>query len=84
MNLLTVSYGVTLGWPSAAILLLTSDESPLPSGKITLDEASWIASLLGIGALFGNLFFGFIIGKLGRKLPLMLLAIPTIVKEPSI
>ncbi|XP_031633567.1 facilitated trehalose transporter Tret1-like [Contarinia nasturtii] len=79
VNLLTVSYGITLGWPSPNILLLISDESPLPSGKITLESASWIASLLGVGALFGNLFFGFIINKFGRKMPLLLLSIPTII-----
>lgn len=81
VNLLTVGYGITLGWPSAAILLLKSDQSPLPSGKIELEDASWIASLLGIGALFGNLFFGVAINKFGRKLPLLLLAVPTIVRS---
>lgn len=81
MNLLSISYGITLGWPSPVLLLITSDESPLPSGKVTLESASWVASLLGIGALIGNLVFGFVINKFGRKLPLQLLAIPTFVRN---
>lgn len=81
VNLLSISYGITLGWPSPVLLLITSDESPLPSGKVTLESASWVASLLGIGALIGNLVFGFVINKFGRKLPLQLLAIPTFVRN---
>lgn len=44
-----------LGWSSPAIVLLTSDESPLPSGKISMVEGSWIASLTNLGGLVGNI-----------------------------
>lgn len=38
-------YGITIGWSSPAIFLLTSIHSPLPTGPITMEEASWITSL---------------------------------------
>lgn len=79
MNLLTLSYGITCGWPSPNILILTSDETPLPSGKITIDEASWIASLTCLGSIVGNIVFGYLTGKFGRKNPLIFLTIPTVI-----
>ncbi|XP_031634206.1 facilitated trehalose transporter Tret1-like [Contarinia nasturtii] len=79
VNMLTVGYGVTSGWSSPSILLLKSDESPLPTGKITTEESSWIASLISIGALIGNIVCGYASNKFGRKLPLLFLTIPTII-----
>lgn len=75
-----IGYGVVGGWSSPSILLLMSSDSPLPSGKITMDQASWIASLLCIGGLIGNLLFGFIANVFGRKMPLVLISIPAIVR----
>lgn len=81
MNLLTVSFGICEAWSSSAVLLLTSDLTPLPSGKITIEEASWIVSILRVGGLFGNIFFGYITSKFGRKIPLIVITVPTIVSE---
>lgn len=68
------------GWTSPSIFLLETDETPLPSGKITVEEASWIASLLSIGCLFGNVF-GYVTNKFGRKVTLIFISIPTIVSK---
>lgn len=76
VNLITISFGMTEGWPSPSIFLLTSDQSPLPSGKITMEEGSWIASLICLGCLFGNIFFAIISNRFGRKWPLIILSIP--------
>lgn len=81
MNLLTFGYGITTGWASPSILLLTSDDSPLPSGKIDLEEASWVASILSAGGLFGKILFGFITNIYGRKWPLLFLSVPIIVRD---
>lgn len=81
VNLLFIGYGVTAGWSSPNIRLLTSDESPLASGSITMEEASWVASLLCVGGVIGNLFFGFVTNAYGRKMPLILIVIPTIVSQ---
>lgn len=82
VSLLSATFGYACGWASPSINLLTSDESPLPSGRITMEEASWISSSLSIGGLFGNIFYGFITNAFGRKSPLILIAIPTIVSIP--
>lgn len=81
VNLLPLGYGVTCGWSSPNVILLTSNETPLPSGPITMEQASWVASYICVGALFGNMFFGFITNKFGRKIPLIIIAIPTIVRD---
>lgn len=60
-------------------ILLTSNDTPLPSGAITMDQASWITSLLSIGALFSNIVFGFLANNFGRKILLLLIGIPMIV-----
>ncbi|XP_031622894.1 facilitated trehalose transporter Tret1-like isoform X2 [Contarinia nasturtii] len=74
-----MGYGVVCGWSSPNIVLLTSDESPLSSGKITMNEASWSASLICIGGLVGNICFGFITNRFGRKNPLIFITIPVII-----
>jgi len=60
MMLLGFSFGAFCGWPSAAILILKAEDSPLPSGPITDQEASWIASTMCLGGLAGTLFFGWV------------------------
>ena len=61
-------------------ILLTSDESPLPSGKINEEESSWVTSLLSLGAFLSNIVFGFIANQFGRKILLVLIGIPMIVR----
>lgn len=83
MDLLFFGYGITCGWTSPSLMILKSDESPLPTGKITMEEASWVASLVNAGGALGTLFFGPITNKFGRKNPLIAVAIPTIVSHIS-
>jgi hypothetical protein len=54
VNLLTVSFGFAAGWTAPALLVLSSDESPLPSGKLTEQEISNVAAIFNLGAFFGN------------------------------
>ncbi|XP_031622892.1 facilitated trehalose transporter Tret1-like [Contarinia nasturtii] len=79
VNMLSAGYGVTAGWASPSLILLTSDETPLQSGQITMDEASAVAALTSLGGLIGNIFFGWITSKFGRKNPLVFMTIPTII-----
>lgn len=69
------------GWTSPSIMVLMSDESPLPSGKITMEEASWLVSLCSVGGLMGCMTFGFITSQFGRKWPLIFMVIPKIVSS---
>lgn len=79
VSLMVIVNGVMVCWCSTCIDLLISDESPLPTGKITLDEASWVASLLQLGAMIANTYFGYITNNFGRKWPLLFVTIPMIV-----
>lgn len=83
VNLLMMCHGISGGWSSPNIGLLTSDESPLPTGKISISEAAWMASLLCMGGLIGNILFGFITNTYGRKIPLILITIPGVVSNTS-
>lgn len=80
-NIAIIAIGIAEGWSSPSVFLLTSVQSPLPSGKITMEEATWIASLFLIGCMFGNFFSGFIAKKFGRKTPLLIISNLIIVSE---
>lgn len=80
-SLIAIVGGVIVGWCSTCVDLLISDESPLPFGKITLEEASWVSSLMQLGAFCSpiSMCFGFITNKFGRKWPLLFITIPLLV-----
>jgi hypothetical protein len=60
LDLLAFSFGASCGWTSASIPLLRSEESPLDSGAISLNDASWIASGICVGGFAGNLLVGWV------------------------
>lgn len=49
VNMLPIGFGMVAGWASPSIILLTSDDSPLVGGKITMEEASSVASFVPLG-----------------------------------
>lgn len=61
-----------------ALLLLRSDDSPLESGPITLEQLSWIGSMNCIGAVFGTFTSGYAAGRIGCKRTMAILAVPAI------
>lgn len=77
--LVVVGFGANTGWTSVNIPALQGPNSPLPSGRISQEEASWIVSILGIGSIVGILINGWAIEALGRKIPGTCLGIPQIV-----
>lgn len=78
-NIISFIYGLSCGWPSSSLPLLQSLDSPLPTGPITLLEASWITSVLCIGGAVGTLFFGWLADAIGRKQTLFVACIPSAV-----
>lgn len=74
-----MAHGAGVGWSATSMTLLSSDANPLPIGKLDINHISWIASLLSLGGLFGNILFGFITNRFGRKLPLQFAALLIIV-----
>lgn len=39
----------------------------MPSGPLSVEETTWITSILPIGIFVGSLSYGFIANKIGRK-----------------
>ncbi|EFA10059.1 Facilitated trehalose transporter Tret1-2 homolog-like Protein [Tribolium castaneum] len=68
-------------WTSPVLPKLYSNDSDTnPLGKpIDPDIESWIASLINIGAMVGPFPYGFIAERYGRKVSLLLIAIPHII-----
>lgn len=84
MALYGIQYGIFVGWTSPAVFLLTSDQSPLPTGKITTDEAGWTASIHSLGFLMSCPLFGYVGNRFGRKWPLIMLSVPISVMDAHI
>lgn len=80
---MTFNYGISVGWPSATLPLLRSEETPLPSGALTLFQASCIGSILCIGGAVGQVLFGWIADKYGRKPAMLLTSVPCVVSSPD-
>lgn len=85
VNILSLGAGASISWTSPYMPLLQSIQSPFKE-PISASQASWIGSLLAIGALIGSFFFGWLSEKFGRFWSLISAAIPQIVsfkKEPT-
>lgn len=79
VSLMGLLDGITLGWLSPAIFLFTSAESTLSTGQMTSDQASWVSSLAAAGFFGASIFVGTLANNYGRKWPLILMTIPSIV-----
>lgn len=71
---------MAVGWPSASLPLLQSSNSPLPGEPITLMESSWIGSILCLGGASGQIFFGWLAGKFGRRPAILFAFVPGVVR----
>ncbi|KAI8045069.1 facilitated trehalose transporter Tret1 [Drosophila gunungcola] len=78
VHIMTLTHGIGVGWMSPTLRLLGSDKSPL-GDPLTITQASWIGSLIGLGSLTGNIIFGLLLDRLGRKLCMYFLAIPNMI-----
>ncbi|CAH0720990.1 unnamed protein product, partial [Brenthis ino] len=92
VNLGAFAAGVSVAWSSSALPLFTSPQDELRSSEafssmngthpklvLTESEASWVASLLCLGALWGAVPTGLISEHFGRKKTLLYLALPLVV-----
>lgn len=82
VNLLTIGYGLSVGWISSAFLLYDSDDCPLPTGRIPMSQIAWVGSILGVGGLVGTIIMGWFADQYGRKNSLLAMVIPQIVSAP--
>ena len=78
-NLAGFCHGNTIGWSGPALWILLSEDSPLPSGPITINDSGWIGSVTFLGLILGiclnALSFKFCSGKFTR----CWLAVPVLV-----
>lgn len=76
MNIIAFSQGHAVAWLAPTLLVLQSENSPLVSGPVTVEEASWIGSVVSVGGITGTILFGTLLNVIGRKKSLYLLTIP--------
>lgn len=74
VNLLTLIYGISVGWAAPNIVLFQTESSPV--GILNTGHVSLIASLLCAGGVLGTCFFGWIADIWGRKIGLYLVVLP--------
>lgn len=79
VNLITLSHGCAIGWLSPFLPYLLSNDSHLNSGALTVEEASWVGSVLCVGGVLGSIFYGYLNGLIGKKYSLLLLVPPHLV-----
>lgn len=78
VNLISLVHGAATGWLSPSVSILQSDATPLNT-KITMDELSWIGCLLSVGGIIGNFTFSVLAERCGRKIALIVLALPNLI-----
>lgn len=53
-NLLSISFGLSTGWPTINFAELQSVNSTLPMGPLTLDQLAIVMSIHNLGCVIGN------------------------------
>lgn len=69
-----LSFGFVLGFSSPAISDLKTSEDP--HLRLDKETASWFGSIVTLGAAAGGILGGWMVDRVGRKLSLMLCALP--------
>jgi len=87
-NLGSLSSGLALGYSAVLLPQLRPDELFGIGGAANIsstlyrpftadpDQGSWIAAIFGLGAIFGGLMSAFLGNRFGRRVSLMMLALP--------
>ncbi|XP_065354591.1 facilitated trehalose transporter Tret1-like [Calliphora vicina] len=75
VQMLTYAHGIATGWISPTLHKLQSDNSPT-NFVVSVEQVSWIGSLFGLGSLSGNIIFGLLLNRIGRKWCMYLIALP--------
>ncbi|XP_011875723.1 PREDICTED: facilitated trehalose transporter Tret1-like isoform X3 [Vollenhovia emeryi] len=69
VNLLLVQIGMIVLWSSPYITYLTSPESPIP---MTMNEISWVVSILNLGRLAGSICGSVAVNYFGAKTAILM------------
>jgi len=68
--------GTTLAWTAPAGPMMENGQYGF---QITMDNVSWIASVMPLGAMLGCPVIAGLVNKLGRKHLMIMLTIPTLI-----
>uniref|UniRef100_A0A1A9Z6K2 Major facilitator superfamily (MFS) profile domain-containing protein n=1 Tax=Glossina pallidipes TaxID=7398 RepID=A0A1A9Z6K2_GLOPL len=77
VQLITFTHGISTGWLSPTLFHLQNDHTA-PDFTLSVTQISWIGSLFGLGSLLGNIMFGVLLDRIGRKWCMYMLALPVI------
>lgn len=72
------SHGTVAAWPTTAMPILSSTNTPLESGPLPTEGISWIGSINSIGGIIGTISFGYIVSLMGPKHAILVLTLPEI------
>ncbi|XP_072767762.1 facilitated trehalose transporter Tret1-like [Anoplolepis gracilipes] len=78
-NLGILSIGQFVGWTSPSLPKLMQNNDAKNSIQLNADEASWVASLVLLGAAVGAIICGFLLNVIGRKNTMLFTAVPSII-----
>lgn len=78
MNIISFGHGLVLGWLSPTLPILQAENSPLATGPLTIEQTSWVGSLICAGGIVGNYIYSYLSNRFGRKFALNLLGFPQI------
>lgn len=81
VNTCTFSYAISVGWTASVLIQYDSDNSPLPSGRVPLEQLAWVSSIFGIGGVIGTVFIGWFADVIGRKNSLIAMTVPQLVSK---
>lgn len=79
--IIAFSNGLLIVWFTPILPLLKSDDTPLASGPLSLQDVSWMGSIVSIGAMIGALVVRPLTDRVGCKRMMELLPIPITVNE---
>jgi len=79
VNIISFCHGFAVGWLSSAVPILKSDETPLLSGPMTLEQTMMLGGLYPLGGFLGNCVFAVLVNYFGRITSMSFLAFPNIV-----
>lgn len=74
-----LTVGQYFGWASPSLPILMEGKDETYPVRLTLQEASWVASLLMLGSLAGSINCAYIVNVIGRKNTMLLAAVPSII-----